>query len=184
MVGNAIRIGMTGDSYPHRKTLEKLAGDILLLRAAGCDIIVFSMHAGIEEQYAAGSEQKDVARGAIDLGADLVVGHHPHVLQGVEIYRGKPIFYSLGNFAFGGNHNPADWDTMIAQVVIRRDASGISLCGMRIRPCLISGSDRLNDFRPVVATGARAARILRKSRRYSASAIDPVLFETGVLHLQ
>ena len=52
---------------------------------------------------------------AIDLGADLVCGHHPHVLQGIEEYKGKNIVYSLGNFCFGGNSAPSDMDSMIFQ---------------------------------------------------------------------
>lgn len=174
-----IRVGMTGHSYPHRRTLEKLAEDIAALTEQGCDIIIFSMHAGTEEQYKMGGEQKDIARGAIDLGADIVVGHHPHVLQGMEIYRGKPIFYSLGNFAFGGNGNPKDWDTMIAQVEITKDEDGIRVSAMRVIPCLVSGAEnRSSDFRPVIAEGERAQTILRKLRRYSIN-IEEAFFETG-----
>ena len=57
----------------------------------------------------------ELAHLAIDEGADLVIGHHPHVLQGIEKYKGKYIAYSLGNFCFGGNKNPQDKDTMIFQ---------------------------------------------------------------------
>ena len=59
--------------------------------------------------------QKDLAHYAIDQGANLVIGHHPHVVQGVEKYKNAYIAYSLGNFCFGGNQNPADKDTMIFQ---------------------------------------------------------------------
>ena len=59
--------------------------------------------------------QKELAHYAIDQGANLVLGHHPHVLQGIDIYKGCYIVYSLGNFCFGGNTNPADKDTMIFQ---------------------------------------------------------------------
>lgn len=174
-----VRVGMTGYSYPHRGTLEKLAEDIAALKAQGCEIIIFSMHAGTEEKYKMGGEQKDIARGAIDLGADIVVGHHPHVLQGMEIYQGKPIFYSLGNFAFGGNGNPKDWDTMIAQVEITKEASGVCVSAIRVIPCLVSGAaDRRSDFRPVAAEGERAKSILRKLRR-NAINIDEAFFETG-----
>ena len=57
----------------------------------------------------------NLAHSAIDNGADLVLGHHPHVLEGIEVYNGKNIVYSLGNFCFGGNSNPSDKDTMIFQ---------------------------------------------------------------------
>lgn len=178
-----IRIGMTGYSYPHKKTLQYLARDIPILRAFGCDIIILSMHAGTEEQYKANGAQINIARGAIDLGVDIVVGHHPHVLQNVEVYKGKPIFYSLGNFSFGGNINPKDWDTMIAQVVVQKDAEGARLIEMRLIPCRISEETHYSDYRPVPATEERAQTIFMKLKRYSPS-IDPVIFETGVLPLE
>ena len=68
--------------------------------------------------------QKKLAHLAIDEGADLVIGHHPHVLEGIEKYNGKYIAYSLGNFCFGGNKNPSDKDTMIFQQTFTIDADG------------------------------------------------------------
>ncbi len=65
-----------------------------------CDVLVVSMHAGMEFMEEAHPDVVGLARLAVDLGADCVIGHHPHVVQPVEIYRGKPIFYSLGNFLF------------------------------------------------------------------------------------
>lgn len=59
--------------------------------------------------------QQELARYTIDNGADLILGHHPHVVQGIEEYKGKFIVYSLGNFMFGGNRNPSDKDTFVFQ---------------------------------------------------------------------
>ncbi len=182
---NGIRIGMTGYSYPHRKTLEKLeTRDIPLLRAAGCDIIILSMHAGTEEQYRLTGTQTKIARGAIDLGVDIVVGHHPHVVQTVEVYKGKPIFYSLGNFAFGGNINPKDWDSLIGQVVVEKNENGAQPVEMRLIPCVISEAEKYSDFRPVPIPigGERAQSLLKKMERYAKN-IDAEIFETGVLPL-
>lgn len=179
-----VRIGLTGYSYPHRKTLEKLEeADLPLLKAAGCDIIIFSMHAGTEEVYKAGKEQREIARGAIDLGVDIVVGHHPHVLQGVEVYEGRPIFYSLGNFSFGGNINPKDWDTMIGQVIVEKQGSAITFKEMRLIPCMISGEERWSDYRPVEAQGEDAERVLNLVARYSPDA-DPDQIRSGVIPLE
>jgi len=72
------------------------------------DFIVVVMHWGTEKEHKPNSQQKAMARELIDAGADLIVGHHPHVLQPVEQYKGKYIAYSLGNFVFGGNANPRD----------------------------------------------------------------------------
>ncbi|MDR0929868.1 MAG: CapA family protein [Oscillospiraceae bacterium] len=177
-----IRIGMTGYSYPHRNTLESLEKDIEILRDMGCDLIIFSMHAGIEEQYAFTDEQAELARGAIDLGVDVVIGHHAHVLQGIELYQGKPIFYGLGNFAFGGNNNPDDWDTMIAQLEYTIDEAGNpALDTLRVIPCLLSSDETRNNYRPIPAEGERASAIFSKLADLSEGLIDLVLFETGVL---
>ena len=70
---------------------------------------------GRPEEY-----QRSLGKQYIDAGADLVIGSHPHVLQGIEEYKGKNIVYSLGNFCFGGNSYPSDMDTMIFQQTLRR----------------------------------------------------------------
>jgi poly-gamma-glutamate synthesis protein (capsule biosynthesis protein) len=76
------------------------------------DLIIVSFHWG-EEYNDVTSDQKLLGRYAIDSGADLVLGHHPHVIQEIENYQGKYIVYSLGNFVYGGNRNPVDKDTFI-----------------------------------------------------------------------
>lgn len=179
-----VRIGMTGYSYPHEDSAEKLARDIPLLREMGCQIVIVSMHAGREESADTTREQTRLARAAIDLGADVVVGHHPHVLQGIELYNGKPIFYSLGNFAFGGNAKPSDWDTVIAQLEFDVHADGtVSPALLRLLPCSLSGSEERNDYQPHLAQGIRARSILDKLAARSGEDIDASLFETGTLSL-
>ncbi len=64
------------------------------------DIVIVSMHAGTEYAVSPNKQQKEFARSAIDAGADLIIGHHPHTVQTVEKYKGKYIIYSLGNFVF------------------------------------------------------------------------------------
>ena len=94
----------------------------------------------------------DVPGLVIDAGADAVIGTHPHVLQGMEYYRGKPIIYSLGNFCFGGNKNPADKNTAIYQqaftLINGELQQGIDA---QIIPCTLSSVSSYNDFRPTVA---------------------------------
>ena len=72
-------------------------------------------HWGIERQYLANKNQTDLAHQLVDAGCDLVLGSHPHVLQTMEVYKGKMIAYSQGNFCFGANRNPKDKETMIYQ---------------------------------------------------------------------
>jgi poly-gamma-glutamate capsule biosynthesis protein CapA/YwtB (metallophosphatase superfamily) len=81
--------------------------DIRAARAAGADLVIPFMHWGWENEPAPDARQRQLARLMIDAGADAVVGGHPHVTQGAEIYRGKPIIYSLGNFVFDGFDTPA-----------------------------------------------------------------------------
>lgn len=81
--------------------------DIRAARAAGADLVIPFMHWGWEREPEPTERQRQLARLMIDAGADAVVGGHPHVTQGTETYRGKPIIYSLGNFVFDGFALPA-----------------------------------------------------------------------------
>jgi len=86
---------------------SQVAADIRAARAAGADIVIPYMHWGWEREREPTARQRYLARLMIDAGADAVVGGHPHVTQGSEVYRGKPIIYSLGNFVFDGFELPA-----------------------------------------------------------------------------
>ncbi|MFZ2970542.1 MAG: CapA family protein [Minisyncoccia bacterium] len=79
--------------------MEKMQSAVTKARSEA-DVVIVSMHAGTEYKTSSGSFQQNFAHGAIDAGADVVIGHHPHVVQNSEIYKGKYIFYSLGNFVF------------------------------------------------------------------------------------
>ena len=88
-------------------------------------------------------------RQAIDGGADIVFGHHSHTLQWVEPYNGGIIYYSLGNFSFGGNGNPSDKDSaIIQQHVLRYEDGTIALGDLDISPCRVSSVTNWNDYRP------------------------------------
>lgn len=84
-----------------------VVADIRAARAAGADLVIPFMHWGWENEPAPDARQRQLARLMIDAGAAAVVGGHPHVTQGTETYRGKPIIYSLGNFVFDGFDTPA-----------------------------------------------------------------------------
>ena len=139
-------------------------------RAAGADIVVVSFHWGIEKDTCPDSAQVTLAHLAIDEGADLVIGHHPHVLQGIEYYNGKTIAYSLGNFCFGGNSNPTDKDTMILQMsfTVQKETqaddeqSGIISSELTIIPCRISSATAYNDYQPTILSGDEAQDVLEK----------------------
>lgn len=119
------------------------------LKADGAEYIICALHWGVEGAYRPNAYQKNLAHAAIDAGADLVYGSHPHVLQPTEEYGGGLILYSLGNFSFGGNSFPRDYDSVIVQLTLCRNADGgVSLEACDYIPCSISGSDENNDFRP------------------------------------
>lgn len=127
---------------------RKLVSDIHTLRALGADVVIEFMHWGIESEHRPYGVQTQLAHLAIDSGADLVVGTHPHVIQSMEIYRGKLIAYSFGNFAFGGNSNPSDKRTFILQT--RFDMSGNTVSGVdfRVIPTRVSRTESVNDYVP------------------------------------
>lgn len=136
---------------------------IAKLREDGADLVLACCHWGIEREYYPEDYQKSLGKKCIDWGYDLVIGHHPHVLQGIEEYQGKFILYSLGNFCFGANRNPPDKDCMIFQQtftfvdgVKQEDAQ------IRVIPCSVSSTPSRNDYRPTPAQGEEAQRILDK----------------------
>ncbi len=143
---------------------EGIAG----LREEGADLVLASCHWGIEREYYPEDYQKSLGRKCIEWGADLVIGHHPHVLQGVEEYQGKYIVYSLGNFCFGANRNPQDKDCMIFQQTFTfLDGEKQEDREIRVIPCSVSSVSARNDYRPTPAEGGEAQRIIGRINEYS-----------------
>ncbi len=129
---------------------RELQNNIQHLRQQGAELVICSFHWGEERTYAPTEEQQTIAYQAIDAGADIVYGHHPHVLQPMESYNGGLILYSMGNFSFGGNRNPEDKDTAVIQQEILRYADGsVSLGQTVIVPCSVSSSVTGNNFQPM-----------------------------------
>lgn len=153
-------------------------------RNQGATIVIACCHWGIERDHYPSDYQQQLAHKIIDWGADLVVGNHPHVLQGVEVYNGKVICYSLGNFCFGGNKNPSDKNTAIYQQTFTLvDGELQTDLDASILPCRLSGSSSYNDFRPIVAEGDTAADILELMNTYSAPYSNIEFDETGSLNV-
>jgi len=140
---------------------------ISALRERGADLVFVSCHWGLEGKNYPYEVQTAVGRYAIDAGADGVWGHHPHVLQGIETYKGKEIVYSMGNFCFGGNHNPQDKDCIIYQMEFETlDGKLTGAWESRIIPCRISSQDAFNDYKPTPAEGEKAKRIQKRMEAY------------------
>lgn len=158
---------------------------IAALREQGADLVIVSCHWGIEGDHYANGYQVDMAHQIIDWGADLLIGTHPHVLQGVELYKGKVICYSLGNFCFGGNRNPQVKDTAVYQQtftfvdgVLQTDINADMI------PYSISSTTSRNDFRPTKAEGDRKQRIIADLNDYSSSYSNICFDEEGKLMLK
>lgn len=168
-----IKVGLVGiyELYDHLEREQQLKDNIAKVKADGAQLIVVIFHWGNETETVPDSNQTTLGRIAIDEGADLVCGHHPHVLQGIETYKGRNIVYSLGNFCFGGNSSPSDMDTMIYQQTFTIDADGIKKGNVtNIIPCSISSAayDGYNNYQPTPAEGDEATRILGKINERSS----------------
>jgi poly-gamma-glutamate synthesis protein (capsule biosynthesis protein) len=162
---NGVRVALVGvyELAKGEGCLEDLESAMSIAKDENADLIIVSFHWGIERDETPDATQVKLAHAAVDLGANLVVGHHPHVLQGIEEYNGVNILYSLGNFCFGGNSNPSDKDTMIYQQTFTFVDGELQL-GIEdnIIPCSLSSVSSRNDYCPTPATGDEAQRILDK----------------------
>lgn len=149
--------------------MQQLKDHIQKVKSEGAVITIVNFHWGIEREYYPNDVQKQLAHAAIDNGADLVIGEHPHVIQGIETYNGKKIVYSMGNFCFGGNKNPSDKDSMIFQQTFTiRDGKILSYDDFNVIPCSISSVTNVNDYQPTILEGAEAERVLNKINEISA----------------
>lgn len=165
-----VKVGVTGiyELAEHLEKKQQVKENIAALKESGAQLIIINFHWGIEREYIPNDTQKQLAHLAIDEGADLVIGHHPHVLQGVEKYKDKYIAYSLGNFCFGGNSNPGDKDTMIFQQTFTISNKSVEKNDdINIIPCSLSSSGGYNDYCPTVLEGAEKQRVLDKIKKYS-----------------
>lgn len=136
---------------------EQVVHDIRQARAAGADLVIPFMHWGFEHEREASRRQRELAHAMIEAGADAVIGAHPHVTQPIEIFRGKVIAYSLGNFVFDGfseaearvgwmltlrlgRSGVSRWHTRVVRLdedgLPRLDARAASPCGDALRQAL------------------------------------------------
>lgn len=172
---NGIKVGLTGiyELAEHLEKKQQVKENIAALKEAGAELIIVNFHWGMEREYVPNKTQKKLAHLAIDEGADLIIGHHPHVLQGIEKYKGKYIAYSLGNFCFGGNSNPQDKDTMIFQQTFTIEDGKLKKDdNINIIPCSVSSKSNVNDYCPTPLEGDEKQRVLDKIEEYSGQIQD------------
>ncbi len=163
-----IKIGLLGyEGWNNSLSFKNKLKENLIGLKNETDLIIVSFHWGIERSHYPNSIQKDLAHFCIDNGADLILGHHPHVLQGIEKYKGKTIVYSLGNFCFGGNKNPQDKDTIIYQHRFVFEYGILKSEESNIIPCSISSVDYRNNYQPTILKGNKAKQVLKRVKIYS-----------------
>lgn len=165
-----IKVGFVSvnEHYDGWKVEKWLREGYQYLRKQGCAIVVACVHWGLEKTPVLDDYQVSLGYKLIDMGYDLVVGNHPHVLQAIQVYKGKFICYSLGNFCYGGNKNPDDKDSGIFQQTFTVvDGKLVSDTNARFIPCTLSGVDHRNDYQPTPVTGADYQRIIEKMNSYS-----------------
>lgn len=147
---------------------QQVRDTIEAAKTQGAKLIVVAFHWGTEKAEEPDETQKSLAHTAVDCGANLVVGHHPHVLQPIEKYNGAYIVYSLGNFCFGGNSAPSDTDTIIFRQTFTFDDGKLQDDGnIEVIPCSITSAQGYNNYQPVPATGTEAERIITRLNELS-----------------
>ena len=160
---------LSGDRY---KEHQRQAA---ILKSMGCSAVITVMHAGQEYISEPGDYQHQIVRRTIASGADLVIGHHPHIVQGYEIRDGVPVIYSLGNCSFGGNLNPRDHDALAVQADLFFEEGELTGITLHFYPISVSGKAEWNDYSPVLLTGADAEWVLKKMEK--STGVSPGPFE-------
>lgn len=158
---NDIKFGFAGFKAFNLYTKNEIDNALEYFKENNVDIKIIILHGGIEYDYDFDSTKQELAHYAIDNGADLVVGHHPHILQGVEEYNNKYILYSLGNFCYGGHSNPSDKQSMIAQVTFNFEDNNYIDSNLKLIPVSISSVDYKNNFQPTVLEGEEKEKVFK-----------------------
>ena len=153
------KIGFIGFTYPQESDLRHIEKATRELRDAGCDLVVLSLHWGRETYLTPNSAQYGFARKVLQFDIDLIYGHHPHVVQPIALYQGKPVLFSTGNFTFG-TMSKVDPSTGLFQVSYDLSGDRPRLAAIRVIPLETRGS---GDYRPTPVTEEAAQQaIFRK----------------------
>ena len=166
---NGVKVGMTGYCFPYKDGKKDISKDVKALRDMGCQIVIASFHWGSEYREDFTGEQRSIGRAAIKAGADIVVGHHPHIVQGIESYEDSYILYSVGNLVFGGNVDPDDRDAYAARVTFTVHEDRAEAPEVTIVPLRLTALKKGTDYRPVIAEGDEADRIVNRILKRSSN---------------
>lgn len=183
---DGIRFGFMGFSYPADSDLKRIANRVKILKEdEGCDVVIVSLHWGRETYPTPTAGNVAFAKEVIKSGADVIWGHHPHVIQPIIFYMGKPIMFSTGNFTFG-TMSQVDPATGIFQLAYERVNGEVQLKRLQVIPCQTQPSP---DFRPFVLTEEAARKDVFKKlvykKGYAKCDNPPESFlETGIVNFE
>jgi len=145
---------------------DKIKASFAELKAAECDAIIACIHGGVEYDIRHDTNQEKMANAFIRYGADLIIGHHPHTIQGLRVEDGITTLWSLGNFSFGGNTEVRTLPTYIAQFTLSFSEENQYLGHqLNIIPCHVSGTEEENNFQPYPVTGKDAEAVIKAIQR-------------------
>lgn len=165
---NGIKLAFIGETgWDKSQTTKDRIRKRIKEAKSKADLVFIMFHWGIEREHYPNSIQKELAYLSIDEGVELVLGSHPHVIQGIETYKGKNIIYSFGNFSFGANKNPDDKDTFIYQVTYEQKDNQMSMVKSQVIPCSISSSKDQNTYQPTPLIGQEKDRLENRLTTYS-----------------
>ena len=149
-----MRIDVLGVGFDNLTLAEAAERGMELLHTEGARYVVTPNPEIVEV-----CREDPAAREAVN-GADLVLGNHPHVLQPREVYKGKEIVYSLGNFCFGGSRGPEN-RTIIYQLILRVENGELVSAASELIPCYVHTGGRVNNYCPApIEDEAQARRVL------------------------
>ena len=160
----------------YKQNKEVVKKDIAALKAMGCDVVIYSCHWGKEYSPTHNSLQKEMAQFAIDCGADLIIGTHPHCVQGIAVLDNVPVVYSLGNLMFGGTHDMRTFDAFVLRAHLRFGENGYEGVELRPLPILTSTAIPKNNFQPILAEGKEYDRIMKLIQRDSKMKITQSMY--------
>ena len=178
-----LMIGFAGVSYSlSGNRYGEYVRQVEALKEYGCAAVITVMHAGTEYSYdAPDSYQAQIASRAVENGSCLVVGHHPHVVQGYEILGNVPVVYSLGNCSFGGTTHAKDSDALALQAVLSFRDGTLTEITLHFWPISITSDVRYNNYSPRFLAGADAERVLEKMRKSTGADPGPWTESTGAV---
>ena len=162
-------LGVSGSLSGNRAKTYQLQAE--KLQDAGCAAIITVMHAGTEYSYdPPDGYQKQITNLAVPVSC-LIIGHHPHVVQGYTLLDRVPVVYSLGNCVFGGNTMPRDFDALVVQAVLHFTDGIPDRIDLHFHPISISSDSHYNNYSPRFLADQDAQRVLQKMA--DSTGMDP-----------